>query len=114
MRCLGAVLHAAAVFCGTTFGTRLRSFDRSERLAAITVATRQMFRSILSCPDQKGPYRQPRYPMKRLLSFALVTLFATASLSAQSVPAGWKQRIDRSTNASDPDAAGDIKLTTAG
>jgi hypothetical protein len=44
--------------------------------------------------------------------FPLLALFVTCSLAAQSVPAGWKQRIDRSTNASDPDAAGTVKIVT--
>ena len=52
--------------------------------------------------------------MKRLLSFSLIALLAAASLTAQSVPTGWKQRIDRSTSASDPDAAGAVKILTAG
>ncbi len=43
-----------------------------------------------------------------------VTLLAAAQLEAQSVPAGWKQRIDRSTSATDPDAAGEVKIVTAG
>lgn len=42
-----------------------------------------------------------------------VTLLTAASLSAQTVPAGWKQRIDKSTSASDPDAAGTVKIVTA-
>jgi hypothetical protein len=29
-------------------------------------------------------------------------------------PAGWKVRIDRSTTATDPDAAGDVRIVTAG
>ena len=52
--------------------------------------------------------------MKNLLTLSLVTLVATVSFAAQTVPSGWKQRIDKSTDASDPDAAGDIKLVTAG
>lgn len=52
--------------------------------------------------------------MKRLLSTTLLLLVAAISLSAQSVPAGWKQRLDRSTSASDPDAAGDVKFVTMG
>lgn len=51
--------------------------------------------------------------MKRLLSIPTVVLVATVALSAQS-PAGWKVRPDRSTNASDPDAAGAIKFMTMG
>lgn len=52
--------------------------------------------------------------MKRLLSTTLLIVVAAISLSAQSVPAGWKQRLDRSTSASDPDAAGDVKFVTMG
>lgn len=52
--------------------------------------------------------------MKRILSVSLIALLVAGSLAAQSVPAGWKQRIDKSTNASDPDAAGAIKIMTAG
>jgi hypothetical protein len=52
--------------------------------------------------------------MKRHLSTVALVLVAAASLAAQSAPAGWKQRVDRSTNASDPDAAGNIKFVTMG
>ncbi len=52
--------------------------------------------------------------MKRLLTLTLVSIFATAAASAQTVPTGWKQRIDKSTSASDPDAAGTVKIVTAG
>jgi hypothetical protein len=52
--------------------------------------------------------------MKLLLPASALALFIAASLMAQSVPAGWKQRIDKSTNASDPDAAGTVKIVTAG
>lgn len=52
-------------------------------------------------------------PLKSTLIIA-VALLAVVQLEAQSVPAGWKQRIDRSTSASDPDAAGDVKFVTAG
>jgi len=41
---------------------------------------------------------------------ALAVALATATLAAQS-PQGWKVRVDRSTNASDPDAAGDVHFT---
>jgi hypothetical protein len=51
--------------------------------------------------------------MKRYLSVALLVLVSAVALAAQ-VPAGWKQRVDRSTNASDPDAAGAIKFVTMG
>jgi hypothetical protein len=43
----------------------------------------------------------------------VVALAASASLLAQS-PKGWMVRADRSTNATDPDAAGNIKFTSAG
>jgi hypothetical protein len=49
--------------------------------------------------------------MKRYLALALATIaMASATLNAQSA-AGWKQRIDASTDASDPDPAGDVKFT---
>jgi uncharacterized iron-regulated membrane protein len=43
----------------------------------------------------------------------VVALAASASLLAQS-PKGWMVRADRSTNATDPDGAGNIKFTSAG
>ena len=51
--------------------------------------------------------------MNRFLSVVLLAIFAVAPLSAQA-PAGWKMRGDHSMNASDPDAAGDIKFVTKG
>lgn len=53
--------------------------------------------------------------MKRQLA-ALLILGATATvtLGAQMAPAGWKQHIDASTEASDPDPAGDVKFTVQG
>ncbi len=54
--------------------------------------------------------------MKRFVCtgvLAAVAVVAAVSLAAQT-PAGWKQRIDRSTNASDPDAAGAVKFVTMG
>ena len=51
--------------------------------------------------------------MKRFVALAALALLATAPLFAQS-PKGWKVRADRSTSASDPDAAGAIKFTTSG
>ena len=50
--------------------------------------------------------------MKR---FVLVTTFAVLAvgvLVAQEAPKGWKVRADRSTSATDPDAAGTIKFVT--
>jgi len=52
--------------------------------------------------------------MKRVLSIAILTAFAVAPLLAQAPPQGWKQRIDKSTSAEDPDAAGTVKFVTMG
>jgi len=50
--------------------------------------------------------------MKRYLTLAVATVaLSAATLSAQSAltsAAGWKQRVDASTEASDPDPAGDV------
>jgi len=51
--------------------------------------------------------------MKRSVLTALLTVFATAALTAQA-PQGWKVRADRSTSATDPDKAGTIKFVTMG
>ncbi len=51
--------------------------------------------------------------MKRYALVAVIALLAVAPLFAQS-PKGWKLRVDRSSNASDPDAAGAIKFVTMG
>src|SRR3954451_20839445 len=52
--------------------------------------------------------------MKRFLCVALgATALLAVSLAAQS-PKGWMVRADRSTSASDPDAAGAIKFVTMG
>ena len=51
--------------------------------------------------------------MRRYVSVAALALLAVVPLVAQT-PAGWKLRVDRSTSASDPDAAGDIKFVTMG
>ena len=51
--------------------------------------------------------------MKRYVHVALLALVAFAPLVAQA-PKGWKMRVDRSTEASDPDAPGDIKFVTMG
>src|SRR6185436_2247087 len=52
--------------------------------------------------------------MKRCVTLFVLSLVASATLFAQGVPAGWKERVDRSTNAQDPDAAGTIKFVTMG
>ena len=52
--------------------------------------------------------------MKRSAVTAVLTLLTAMSLSAQAPPKGWKVRPDNSTNASDPDAAGNIKFVTMG
>jgi hypothetical protein len=51
--------------------------------------------------------------MKRHASLAVLALIALTPLVAQA-PKGWKMRVDKSTSASDPDAPGEIKFTTAG
>src|ERR1017187_9719072 len=51
--------------------------------------------------------------MKRHVDIAVLALIALAPLVAQA-PQGWKMRVDKSTAASDPDAAGDIKFVTMG
>ena len=51
--------------------------------------------------------------MKRYVPVTVLALVAIAPLAAQT-PQGWKLRVDRSTAASDPDAAGDIKFVTNG
>jgi hypothetical protein len=51
--------------------------------------------------------------MRSLIQVAVLTLAAFAALIAQT-PQGWKMRVDRSTEATDPDAAGDIKFVTMG
>jgi hypothetical protein len=51
--------------------------------------------------------------MRRYISIALLATLALVPLAAQS-PKGWMVRIDRSTNASDPDAAGAVKFVTMG
>jgi hypothetical protein len=51
--------------------------------------------------------------MKRLVHVAMLAVLALAPLAAQT-PQGWKQRVDRSASATDPDAAGAIKFVTQG
>jgi hypothetical protein len=51
--------------------------------------------------------------MKSPVRIAVLALVALAPVVAQT-PQGWKMRVDRSTAASDPDAAGDIKFVTMG
>jgi hypothetical protein len=51
--------------------------------------------------------------MRRMISFAILALFTSVALIAQST-AGWKVRPDRSTSASDPDAAGKIQFMAMG
>ena len=51
--------------------------------------------------------------MKRPVSIAVFVLVAIVALIAQA-PKGWLVRPDRSTSASDPDAAGAIKFSTSG
>jgi hypothetical protein len=51
--------------------------------------------------------------MKHFVVVATLALAAAAPLLAQA-PKGWKMRVDRSTSASDPDAAGAIKFMQMG
>jgi len=52
--------------------------------------------------------------MKRyLVASCVIAAIMIAAVQAQT-PTGWKLRIDRSTSPSDPDAAGNVKLTTVG
>src|SRR2546422_1434932 len=51
--------------------------------------------------------------MRRYVSAAMFALLAVISLIAQT-PQGWMVRVDRSTSASDPDAAGAIKFVMMG
>src|SRR5262245_6446605 len=53
------------------------------------------------------------FMMKRNLFAAALALLVVAPLVAQA-PKGWKVRADRSTSASDPDAAGAIKFVSMG
>jgi hypothetical protein len=49
----------------------------------------------------------------KCIQIAALALIASLPLLAQT-PQGWKQRVDRSTAATDPDASGDIKFVTMG
>jgi hypothetical protein len=51
--------------------------------------------------------------MKRILTASLLALVMAAPLAAQA-PQGWRERVDRSTSASDPDAPGAIKFVAMG
>jgi hypothetical protein len=53
------------------------------------------------------------HEMNRHIHVAVLALVAAAALVAQT-PKGWKLRVDRSTSASDPDAAGSISFVTMG
>jgi hypothetical protein len=51
--------------------------------------------------------------MKRHVAVAVLIVAGIVSLAAQA-PKGWRVRVDRSTSASDPDAAGAVKFVTSG
>jgi hypothetical protein len=51
--------------------------------------------------------------IKKLGMIAAAATLTAIAVSAQT-PTGWKQRLDRSTSASDPDAAGAVKFVTMG
>ena len=52
--------------------------------------------------------------MNHRLTVAALALLATQPLAGQAAPKGWKERVDRSTSAQDPDASGTIKFVTMG
>ena len=52
--------------------------------------------------------------MNRRLAVTAFALLAAAPLAAQDAPKGWKERVDRSMAAHDPDATGAIKFVTMG
>src|SRR5690348_18075153 len=51
--------------------------------------------------------------MKHHVGVAVAVVLAAGAMFAQA-PKGWKMRVDRSTSAEDPDAAGSIKFVTSG
>ena len=51
--------------------------------------------------------------MKRYVAMVVLAMAVSVPLAAQA-PQGWKMRVDRSTEASDPDAPGNIKFITMG
>src|SRR5215469_2739050 len=52
--------------------------------------------------------------MKRHIPIVILALAALVPLSAQTVPQGWRERVDHSDSASDPDAAGNVKFVAQG
>ena len=52
--------------------------------------------------------------MKRYVCVVAAAIALTAVSVAAQAPAGWKLHVDRSADATDPDAAGSIKFTTSG
>jgi hypothetical protein len=54
-----------------------------------------------------------KHAMKHFVYTAALALVALAPLAAQA-PKGWKERVDHSTSAADPDAAGPVKFTAQG
>jgi hypothetical protein len=68
---------------------------------------------VYAAPSTSIEVLKEKHEMRSPVHVAVLTLVAFAPLAAQT-PQGWKVRVDRSTAASDPDAAGDIKFVTAG
>src|SRR5438876_12145395 len=60
-----------------------------------------------------APFSKEDMQMKRHVAVAVLVLAGVVSLAAQA-PKGWRVRVDRSTSASDPDAAGAVKFVTGG
>src|SRR5262249_50773783 len=75
-------------------------------------ATRRLARPGYAAPAASAEGWKEK-PMKRHVHSLVLALVAFAPLAAQAPP-GWKMRVDRSTEASDPDASGDIKFVTMG
>src|SRR5437773_11312024 len=67
----------------------------------------------MPAPAASAEALKEKHEMNRNIYVAALALVAFAPLVAQT-PKGWKMRVDRSTAASDPDAAAAIKFVTMG
>src|SRR6266850_3197139 len=110
-------LNARSVFASPTYArTESESFDFEmlaiARDSAIITKQRQPLKGewLLVLTSE---FSLEDIDMKRYSLVALLASLAIVSLAAQA-PKGWKLRVDRSTSASDPDAAGNIKFITMG
>src|SRR4029079_5049377 len=80
--------------------------------AAASAGALRLAGSRESPPNPRSDFSKSGSMIRPLLVSSMVVL-AGVALAAQS-PKGWKVRPDRSTNASDPDAAGTIQFVTSG